>query len=397
MNTINKKDFSRIYELMSFEKGKTLFEMEQKWDNLINENIILEDEGGTNETAANNIVKMIHDASTKMTGTDTNNLLKAVRMIKDREMLKRINFLISTGLHGQKYNSLQSLLNDELGVLDGIAKDTITNHMRSIDGLGNGGIMTDLRTQPLDTKSTTKAAGQQSTTTPTNWPEQFACVTKLPNIQTFKLKDGGVGYQTNDGKVNYYNNGKKQVFKDGSYFTEKYDCNSPEFKNLPKTTSPKVQGSETTQPSQIQNTQGQTIKQKVEGAGLNWIAVKKEFGSSGTKEDNIKLNQAWNAGWRPGQEVKDEFQTALYKQNKGKSATDGNKVNVASDEKDIKNLDNQGKESPENLDNKGKEGNETPAQEFPNRNISTNEVLPSNPADYYKQIFNLENLENKQK
>jgi len=37
MNTINKKDFSRIYELMSFERNKTLFEMEQKWDNILNE------------------------------------------------------------------------------------------------------------------------------------------------------------------------------------------------------------------------------------------------------------------------------------------------------------------------------------------------------------------------
>lgn len=37
MENINKKDFSRIYELMSFDRKKTLFEMEQKWDNLLNE------------------------------------------------------------------------------------------------------------------------------------------------------------------------------------------------------------------------------------------------------------------------------------------------------------------------------------------------------------------------
>ena len=37
MENINKKDFSRIYELMSFDRGKTLFEMEQKWDNLLTE------------------------------------------------------------------------------------------------------------------------------------------------------------------------------------------------------------------------------------------------------------------------------------------------------------------------------------------------------------------------
>lgn len=37
MENINKKYFSRIYELMSFDRKKTLFEMEQKWDNLLNE------------------------------------------------------------------------------------------------------------------------------------------------------------------------------------------------------------------------------------------------------------------------------------------------------------------------------------------------------------------------
>ena len=37
MENINKKDFARIYELMSFDRGKTLYEMEQKWDNLLTE------------------------------------------------------------------------------------------------------------------------------------------------------------------------------------------------------------------------------------------------------------------------------------------------------------------------------------------------------------------------
>ena len=37
MENINKKDFSRIYELMSFDRGKTLYEMEKKWDNILNE------------------------------------------------------------------------------------------------------------------------------------------------------------------------------------------------------------------------------------------------------------------------------------------------------------------------------------------------------------------------
>ena len=37
MENINKKDFSRIYELMSFDRGKTLYEMEQRWDNILSE------------------------------------------------------------------------------------------------------------------------------------------------------------------------------------------------------------------------------------------------------------------------------------------------------------------------------------------------------------------------
>lgn len=37
MENINKKEFLRIYELMSFDRGKTLYEMEQKWDNILNE------------------------------------------------------------------------------------------------------------------------------------------------------------------------------------------------------------------------------------------------------------------------------------------------------------------------------------------------------------------------
>ena len=37
MKNIDKKDFSRIYELMSFDRSKTLYEMEENWNNLLNE------------------------------------------------------------------------------------------------------------------------------------------------------------------------------------------------------------------------------------------------------------------------------------------------------------------------------------------------------------------------
>jgi hypothetical protein len=37
MKNFDKKEFSRIYELMSFDRGKTIYEMEQKWNNMLNE------------------------------------------------------------------------------------------------------------------------------------------------------------------------------------------------------------------------------------------------------------------------------------------------------------------------------------------------------------------------
>jgi LysM repeat protein len=53
MENINKKDFSRIYELMSFDRGKTLYEMEQKWDNILNEDAAPGGLTGTWDAATN--------------------------------------------------------------------------------------------------------------------------------------------------------------------------------------------------------------------------------------------------------------------------------------------------------------------------------------------------------
>ena len=58
--------------------------------------------------------------------------------------------------------------------------------------------------------------------------------------------------------------------------------------------------------------QSGTPKAKAQEEGLDWAFVKDSFGSSGSEEDNKKLNQAWDKGWRPGQIVPKEFQTEKY-------------------------------------------------------------------------------------
>jgi hypothetical protein len=58
-----------------------------------------------------------------------------------------------------------------------------------------------------------------------------------------------------------------------------------------------------------------TPKTKAEKENVDWEFVKTSFGSSGSKEDNVLLNNAWNSGWRPGNVVPKQFQTALYQKN----------------------------------------------------------------------------------
>jgi hypothetical protein len=73
--------------------------------------------------------------------------------------------------------------------------------------------------------------------------------------------------------------------------------------------------------------QRNTPKTKSEKEGLNWEFVRQSFGSSGSKEDNILLNNAWKKGWRPGTVVPVEFQTNAYKENFSKEDENINKLN----------------------------------------------------------------------
>ena len=58
---------------------------------------------------------------------------------------------------------------------------------------------------------------------------------------------------------------------------------------------------------QIADDPKKNIKQRVIDAGGNWEQVKKDFGSSGSLNDNMKIINAMNAGWRPGQPVPEKY------------------------------------------------------------------------------------------
>ena len=75
------------------------------------------------------------------------------------------------------------------------------------------------------------------------------------------------------------------------------------------------------------------INDIVTKGGFNFNKVKEEFGSTGTLEDNTKLLNAWNSGWRPGKEVPEKYQTEKYKTNTTTNTT------VKQDNPNIKNSD----------------------------------------------------------
>ena len=62
-----------------------------------------------------------------------------------------------------------------------------------------------------------------------------------------------------------------------------------------------------------------TIRQLVEKdiakekLGITWAQVKERFGSNSQGPDNQLLWKAWKAGWRPGKEIPEQFQTQTYK------------------------------------------------------------------------------------
>jgi hypothetical protein len=70
-----------------------------------------------------------------------------------------------------------------------------------------------------------------------------------------------------------------------------------------------------------------TIKQLIEKdiakekLGMTWAQVKERFGSNSQGPDNQLLWKAWKAGWRPGKEVPEQFQTQTYKSNNTKMAS----------------------------------------------------------------------------
>jgi hypothetical protein len=64
---------------------------------------------------------------------------------------------------------------------------------------------------------------------------------------------------------------------------------------------------------------GYTIETTIDpatGKGYDVKSVQDEFGSTGLKSDNTKLKNAWDEGWRPGQEVPEKYQTATHKAKK---------------------------------------------------------------------------------
>jgi hypothetical protein len=74
------------------------------------------------------------------------------------------------------------------------------------------------------------------------------------------------------------------------------------------------QGSQWVYINDVPKTPG--IRDKITDSGFNFQKVKDEFGSTGTLEDNTKLLNAWDSGWRPGKEVSVNYQTEKYKSNK---------------------------------------------------------------------------------
>ena len=61
-----------------------------------------------------------------------------------------------------------------------------------------------------------------------------------------------------------------------------------------------------------------TVRDQISKGGFDFQKVKDEFGSSGSLADNTKLLDAWNSGWRPGEEVPEKYQTEKYVLSKNK-------------------------------------------------------------------------------
>ena len=78
-----------------------------------------------------------------------------------------------------------------------------------------------------------------------------------------------------------------------------------------------------TNPSNAKLSIRQLIEKDIakEKLGMTWVQVKERFGSNSQGPDNQLLWKAWKAGWRPGKEVPEQFQTQTYKSNNTKMAS----------------------------------------------------------------------------
>jgi hypothetical protein len=58
--------------------------------------------------------------------------------------------------------------------------------------------------------------------------------------------------------------------------------------------------------------QSETPSTLVAKENIDWNLAKSAFGSSGSYEENMKLQQAWKEGWRPGTVVPEKYRTKEY-------------------------------------------------------------------------------------
>jgi hypothetical protein len=101
---------------------------------------------------------------------------------------------------------------------------------------------------------------------------------------------------------------------DGTYRWDKNDVNDQTVISITNTilgnknkVTPKNTQTTQNKTSQITSQPEIGLKDTITKDGFDFQKIKQEFGSSGSAEDNMKLLNAWKAGWRPGNEIPTEF------------------------------------------------------------------------------------------
>jgi hypothetical protein len=117
-----------------------------------------------------------------------------------------------------------------------------------------------------------------------------------------------------------------------------------------------------------------TPKATAESLGYNWENLKRDFVSSGSEEDNLKLKQALLNKWKPGDPVPPEFQTELYKEVIGKK------------QKEVEILDKEKKEYVQQYSQQTEKKVEFLNQNI--ENIKNNKVEKEVVTSYYDVVFN---------